>query len=103
MTRRLMLPDHTFRWRVRPLGSSGWCTPGVVKAEIPGILLNGSGRSYPLERAINAAKVQWEQEGRHLPRSPHTTDDMLMRERLDRLERAMALLGEECPPRNAGR
>jgi len=89
MTRRLMLPDHTFRWRVRPLGSSGWCTPGVVKAEIPGILLNGSGRSYPLERAINAAKVQWEQEGRNLPRSPHTTDDMLMRERLDRLERAM--------------
>ena len=77
--------------------------PGVVKAEIPDILLNGSGRSYPLERAIKAAKAQWGQEGRPLPRSPHTTDDMPVRERLDRLERAMALLGEECPPRNAGR
>ena len=26
-----------------------------------------------------------------------------MRERLDRLERAMALLGEECPPQHDGR
>ena len=77
--------------------------PGVVKAEIPDILLNGSGRSYPLERAIKAAKAQWGQEGRPLPRSPHTTDDMPVRERLDRLERAMALLGEECPPQHDGR
>ena len=75
----------------------------MVRAEIPGIVVNASGRSYPLEQAIIAARNQWRAEGRPLPRSSYTTDDLPMRERLDRLERAMALLGEECPPRHAGR
>ena len=77
--------------------------PGVVRAEIPGIAVEASGRAYSLERAIVAARNQWREEGRPLPRSSYTTDDLPMRERLDRLERAMALLGEECPPRHAGR
>ena len=77
--------------------------PGVVRAEIPGIAVEASGRAYSLERAIVAARNRWREEGRPLPRSSYTTDDLPMRERLDRLERAMALLGEECPPRHAGR
>ena len=77
--------------------------PRVVRAEIPGIAVDASGRAYSLERAIVAARNQWREEGRPLPRSSYTTDDLPMRERLDRLERAMALLGEECPPRHAGR
>ena len=77
--------------------------PGVVRAEIPGIAVEASGRAYSLERAIIAARNRWRAEGRPLPRSSYTTDDLPMRERLDRLERAMALLGEECPPQHAGR
>ena len=77
--------------------------PGVVRAEIPGIAVEASGRAYSLERAIIAARNRWRAEGRPLPRSSYTTDDFPMRERLDRLERAMALLGEECPPQHAGR
>ena len=77
--------------------------PRVVRDEIPGIAVDASDRSRPLERAIIAARNQWRAEGRPLPRSSYTTDDLPMRERLDRLERAMALLGEECPPQHDGR
>ena len=41
--------------------------------------------------------------GRRPPPPTVVVHDLPMRERLDRLERAMALLGEECPPRHAGR
>ena len=47
--------------------------PRVVRAEIPGIVVNASGRSYPLEQAIIAARNQWRAEGRPLPRSSYTT------------------------------
>ena len=42
--------------------------PRVVRAEIPGVVVNASGRSYPLEQAIIAARNQWRAEGRPLPR-----------------------------------
>ena len=47
--------------------------PRVVRAEIPGVVVNASGRSYPLEQAIIAARNQWRAEGRPLPRSSYTT------------------------------
>ena len=52
--------------------------PRVVRAELPGIVVNASGRSYPLEAAIIAARNQWREEGRPLPRSSYTTDDLPM-------------------------
>ena len=97
-------PMDTFRSTIRCPTDDGFEAEGVAKVDLNYLRKYGATSTKSdrqLRKAITAARKEWQnRRGGTLPRAAlhATTDDLEWLERLDRLQRCMNMLEQECPP-----